>query len=765
MARKVKSNNTSRMDLLCDINEMNWVFSDHASIDGYLQKVVTMTARHMNAGVCSIYLYDNNEGALVLRATHGLNNTLVNKVRLMPGEGISGLALKDLRIICENHASSHPNYKWFKGLREEEYDAFLAAPIIRGIERIGVLVVQRMKGCDFTLDDMAMLRVVSSQLANIIENAKELVTLKSMVEKRSTPMEQGEPVPLTHVKGKTASAGFAYGHSSVEQKRGALERLRVQAEKTGHGLEDFLRAVDVTRKQLNELQQAVEERLSDVASLVFTAHLMLLEDELFFGKIAGLIRGGESAETAIFETVRHYVAVFSGLKNQHLREKIDDICDLSLRLLANMTDSMHVAPSNHGRIIIAHELLPSAILVYSSQQVAGVVLISGGTSSHLAILARSLQLPLVIADELRLLDLPENTPILLDGDSGTVYIDPSENVRSPFLMRENARREEAAQKMTLQPETFTRDGVKVTLLANVNLLSDIKTALDLQCEGVGLYRTEFPFIIRSDFPTEEEQFVIYRKLVTSMYGKPITFRTMDIGGDKVLSYYQEFTENNPFLGLRSIRFSLRNSDLFSQQVRAILRAGYDADLRIMFPMITSVEELDAANIIIDSCMESLLAEGIPFNDAPKRGIMLEIPAIIEILDGLAEKVDFFSIGTNDFVQYMLAVDRTNEKVASLYLPHHPAVLRALARIQRVAMKHEIPVSVCGDMAHQAEYIPFLLGIGIRELSIDGMYIPRIKERISSVVLSEAQAGAAKILGETSIDTIARLLGLTQNVSE
>jgi phosphotransferase system enzyme I (PtsP) len=747
------------IELLCDISEMNWIFSDSASIDGYLRKIVVMTAHHLHAAVCSVYLYDNDEGVLVLKATYGLNTALVNQVRLSLEEGLCGLALKELRPICENHAGSHPRYKYFSGLHEEHYDAFLAVPIIRGIERIGVLVVQREKGNDFTQGDIATLRVVSSQLANIIENAKELIALRKIIGNITPPEHRSAPVQLKLVKGKTASGGFVHGPSRTDARSGALETIAARADASHHGYDDFMAAVALTRKQLKMRQQAVGERLSDVASLIFTAHLLLLEDDLFFGRIVDRIRKGLSAEKAVLETARHYVGLFSALENQHLREKADDICDLSLRLFDNLVDERQAPVTHEGCIIIARDLLPSDILVYASERVAGIVLISGGASSHLAVLARSLGLPLIIADEPRLPDLPDATPLLIDGETGNVYVDPPESVLSPFRMRETARREEAAATSTVEEESFTVDRAKVTILANINLLTDVKTALDLKCEGVGLYRTEFPFIIRSDFPTEEEQFVIYRKLVAGMHGKPVTFRTMDIGGDKVLSYYDHFTEQNPFLGMRSIRFALRNMDVFRQQVRAILRAGHDADLRIMFPMITSVEELEEANAVIDSCINALRSEGAACNIAPKKGVMLEIPAVVEIIDALAERVDFFSIGTNDFVQYMLAVDRTNEKVASLYTPHHPAVLRALARISASALQHNTPVSVCGDMAHQTDYIPFLLGIGIRELSVDGMYIPRIKKFVATITLTQAKAAAAAALKETSMEKIAALLGI------
>ncbi|MBN1756981.1 MAG: phosphoenolpyruvate--protein phosphotransferase [Chitinispirillaceae bacterium] len=748
----------AHIELLFDISELQWVVRDNANIEEFLTKAVEMTARHMQTDVCSIYLYDDSSSTLSLKATRGLNPDLVGKVTLNLGEGITGLALKELRPICDNHGSRHPNYKFFSGLQEEIFDAFLAVPIIHGIRKIGVLVVQRKKGHDFTSDDTTALRAVSNQLASIIENARELIAMREL--RNKTVQQPAAPqVVLKLIRGKAAASGFTLGPAKIEIKSRSLDRLEERSIIAHHGLDDFKAAVAATRQQVTERQQAVEERLSDVASLIFTAHLMLLQDELFYGHIVGNINAGLSAEKAILSTARHYISLFSAQDNPYMREKADDIRDLSIRIFENLQGTEQAATSYRDHIIVARELLPSDILVLSSEGIAGVVLIAGGVTSHLSVLARSLGIPLIIADEPRLLDIPDATPLLLDGETGNVYVNPNATVRENFAQREQARRELLTHRDAIADITRTADGTVISLLANINLLSDVKNARDLKCEGVGLYRTEFPFIVRSTFPTEEEQVVVYRKLVEGMEGRPVTFRTLDIGGDKILPYYDHFAEQNPFLGMRSIRFALRNMEIFRQQVRAILRAGHGASLGIMFPMISMEEEFAAACGVVDSCIAELRSENLPYNDAPRIGIMIEIPAMVEIIDTLAERVDFFSIGTNDFVQYMLAVDRTNEKVASLYLPHHPAVLRALDRIVQVAGAHGKPVSVCGDMAHQTEYLPFLIGIGISALSVDAVYIPQLQKAIAAISLSEARATASEVLRETAVGKIGTLLGI------
>jgi phosphotransferase system enzyme I (PtsP) len=309
----------------------------------------------------------------------------------------------------------------------------------------------------------------------------------------------------------------------------------------------------------------------------------------------------------------------------------------------------------------------------------------------------------------------------------------------------------------MKPVTQTADGARTLLLANINLLSDLKVARELNCDGIGLYRTEFPFIIRTTFPTEAEQVVIYRKLVESMPGKPVTFRTLDAGGDKILSYYHDIKEQNPAMGMRSIRFSLQNKAVFAEQIRAILRAGAGADLHIMFPMISSIDEYREASEVVHESLDQLNKQGIEHHSKPKLGMMVELPAVVDLIDDFAREVDFFSIGTNDLVQFMLAVDRTNESVAGFYLPHHPAVLRVLNRIARAALAHGRELSICGDMAHETQYIPFLLGIGVRAFSVDPIYLLRTQQAITAVSIPEAEALAQSLLSASRIRDIEELL--------
>jgi phosphotransferase system enzyme I (PtsP) len=379
-------------------------------------------------------------------------------------------------------------------------------------------------------------------------------------------------------------------------------------------------------------------------------------------------------------------------------------------------------------------------------------------TSHVSILARSLGIPMVIVDMAEMLDIPARTKLLLDANTGDIHINPGTDVIKRYGIGRRHSRHIDLSKTTVTPETYTKDGVRITLLANINLFGDLKQALALNMEGVGLYRTEFPFLIRNDLPTEEEQYVIYRRVIRALKGKEIAIRTLDIGGDKVLAYYQDYHEANPFLGMRSIRFSLKNRDIFRMQIRAILRASADARLKIMFPMISSLDEFLESRQILNDCRDELVREGVELAHIPAVGILVEVPSVVEIIDELSREADFFSLGTNDFVQYMIGVDRTNEKVADYYLPHHPSVLRSLKRVVSGALSQGKEVSVCGEMAHQIRYIPFLLGIGIRVLSMNSVYLPSVQRTVSSVSIEDAQAKAAELLSASSIWEVEKLLG-------
>lgn len=743
------------VDLVCDIAELISLTGTGKDRRELLQSVVASVAKHMQADVCSVYIYDEEARELTLRATQGLAEEAIGQVKLKLGEGITGRAIHELRPICVGSASRNATNKFFPGIHEEDYEAFLAVPILRGLRRIGALVVQSREENYFSANDIKALRAIAAQLATMIENVQLLSEARGEADKsEEAPVVQKVGKEIL-IRGSSASPGTARGRAVALGASRHEVCILPDPDAAPHTIEDFKKAVEKTGEQINQLQRQTGEELADVAVLIFSAHLLILEDDQFTGRIATLIETGTNALKAISMVVNEYVEIFSASKMPLIREKVLDVKDLGNRLVRNLLDEDDGESDYRGQIIIAHELLPSDILKLSAENVEGFI-VSSGVTSHNAIICRSLGIPMVAISRERADRIAEGEELLMDAEQGIIHLQPSEEIYAKY--RElDAVWKALHSASNVKSKTRTKCGARVYIHANINLLSDLKPARQFKAEGVGLYRSEFPFIVRNDFPTEEEQFGIYRKLVEQMKGKPVTFRTLDIGGDKMLSYYSNVNEANPFLGMRAIRFSLQNREIFSQQLRAFLRAGAGGNARIMFPLVSSVDDFVEARDIVHQCMDELEKAGLPFNRDTELGIMMELPSAVEVADELAQEADFLSIGSNDLIQYMLAVDRTNEQVSNLYLAHHPAILRSINRIVSAAITNGKDVSICGDLSADQRMLPFLLGIGLRKFSIDIINAPTVQSLIRSITLAEASDIAEHMLSLGRISEIEAFL--------
>ena len=745
--------NKNSVDLICNVGELAGVFEKTDNLQAFLQKVVSVVAYHMKAAVCSVYLFVDEAQELVLTANQGLNPEAIGKVRLKLGEGITGQALKEFRPICEGCGRKNPFFKLIPGLNEEPYESILAVPILRGLSRVGVLVVQDTQRDYFDENDLKALRAIAAQLATTIENAKLLLNLHQEGTAKTEADTENDRIPGL-IKGTTASPGLAFGKSMVLGHESLASLAEQPSRQT---LDDFQRAVTKTEGQLQSMQQQMDERLADVASLIFSAHLIMLKDSGFSGEMQRLIKEGIPAAAAVIQVVGTYENLFSKSNNALLREKVQDVQDLGRRLLRNLSSEAEDQVNYHGYVIIGLELYPSDILKLVAQNAEAIIQVGGGVTSHIAILARSLQMPMIIVEDRKILELADRTPVYLDADQGNVFIQPGDDVVKSLESLREARNKAAELESKVKSETVTKDGVRVKLLANINLLNDLAIADRLKAEGVGLYRSEFPFIVRNNFPSEEEQYRIYRRILDQMNPRDVVFRTLDIGGDKMLSYFPRVNESNPFLGLRAIRFSLKHKDIFSQQIRALLRAGEGRRLKVMFPLISSVDDFIEAREVVHECIRALGGENVPHNGNPELGVMIELPSAVEVVDELAAETDFLSIGSNDLIQYVLAVDRTNEHISNLYVPHHPAVLRSLKKIANAAEKYGKPVSICGDMAAGERLVPFLLGIGIRTLSVDARRIPKVQAAIETITMADAEKMAGTMLKMGRIKDISEFL--------
>lgn len=750
--------------LLNDIDAISDLLKGSPDLQGFLDRVVRMIADHLGAHVCSIYLFDDHSHILTLRATHGLSADSVGEVQLKVGEGLVGKVLQEQRPICVAHASDHPDFKFFPETGEASFEAFLGIPIQRGQEKIGVLVVQRCEPQRFSNVEIMAMRALTSQLANAIDTARALLQIAS-----PSPPPEPQPASTTScfITGTTGSPGFVIGES-MQFTRHPVERIldycRSHTSECKNQQDILDQAIERTLDQLAQLQQELGAKLPEMASLIFEAHLMMLKDRSFTKVMADHVADGASAMKAVSEAATHYIKAFRASEHEYLREKAQDVEDLALRLIQNITgETDQIDINRKGKIIIARELLPSDILQITMAEVGGIILLGGGLTSHISILVRSLAIPMVLTDHPELSHLEDGSTVLLDADAGNAYIRPTKEIIQRFEDKETLRNKSALHGKRMLDATSTKDGTRIKLMANINLLSELDMALEMKAEGIGLYRTEFPFLIRQSIPSEEEQFKVYSKLLAKMDGRETIIRTLDAGGDKVMPYFHDGDEPNPALGLRSTRLMLKHADIFDQQIRALLRAADSINgFRILFPMISSMDEFYCARQRVEDCLERLRKDTGKDMKRPSIGVMVELPAAVDLADAFAEEADFLSIGTNDFIQYMLGVDRDNARVLQYYCPHHPSVLRGLKRVAEAATRHGKDCTICGEMAHDARYIPFFLGIGIRQLSVDPNYLPDVQTCIGKWSLEHAVDYARQLL---ELNTIRQMEEALEKFSE
>ena len=729
--------------LLTDVGEILSLQAGSTDIREFLQRVTEKLSSYLNTAVCSIYLYEENSDEIVLTTTVGLKRSSVGNIRLHIGEGLVGKALKELRHIVLKKASKHPDFKHFPDAGEDPFECFLAVPIHRGVERIGVLVLQRELPKIFSDSEVHIILALTHQLAGAIENARALLALQ---DRSAVTVSPDKKIPSL-VRGKSVCRGVKSGPAYVFRRRASLT---IESAENYTECIDLEEALNLTASQLTRLQKRLAHRLPETASLISEAQLLMLADSGFAGSMKIRVEKGDNPIQAVIDVARTYIRMFENTQHAYLREKTNDVEDLSLRILRNLCPVGSDTESiRKHQVVIARKLFPSDILKLAVEEVQGIVLVGGGATSHVAILARSLKIPSVIVECQELLEIRDGEHVLVDGEEGKVYINPDVKVIEEFEKRVHTEKTAARRAREIKTETQTLDGKRIQIMSNINLLGDLDLALQLKTEGVGLYRTEFPFLLRDMLPSCEDQQWIYRELFGRMEDREVTVRTLDAGGDKMLSYFDTDGEANPELGLRSTRLMLDHPEILDDQLTAILLArNARTRVRIMFPMIASPDDFMAARQRVVACWERLPEE--KRGEFPPVGMMLELPAVTNLMDEFVHLSDFFSIGTNDFVQYMLAVDRSNERVAKFYCPHHPAVLRALYSMVQPVLAAGKDISVCGEMVNDPRYVHFFVGIGIRKISIDPARMPEIQTCLSTETCSSMEAFAKQLLTSTSI---------------
>ena len=518
---------------------------------------------------------------------------------------------------------------------------------------------------------------------------------------------------------------FRFLHGDVEVPKYQVSELEQSSE-----LDRFKDAVGITRTQIEEIRNEVAKNLGEKEAGIFDAHLLVLEDKALFDDIEKEIKKtGDNIEQCVYRVTQRYHDYFNQLEDEYLRERAADLKDISKRLLRNLIGETAAGTAFLGepRILVSEDLSPSDTASLDRAKILGIATDTGGRTSHAVIMARASGVPAVVGLRGLTEKLAEGNTLLIDGFEGVAIINPTETTLFRYgkvSLQRNKIKDLLSEEASLPAET--NDGLKIRFLANADSPEEVKSGIENGCEGVGLFRTESIFLRRNQIPSEDQQFEEYKKLIFAADGKPVTIRTLDLGGDKILDSIGRDKEENPFMGFRAIRYCLRNPAIFLDQLRAILRVSSLGPVKIMFPMISGVGELVRAKEFLFTAKRQLREKGINFDDEIKVGCMIETPSAVTICDMLADEVDFFSVGTNDLVQYLLAVDRINNQIAYLYEPHHPAVIRSLKHIFDVSKEKKIEVTLCGEIAGDPHFLPLLIGLGLNILSATGTLLPELK---------------------------------------
>jgi phosphoenolpyruvate-protein phosphotransferase len=592
--------------------------------------------------------------------------------------------------------------------------------------------------------------------------------IEAMRKLRSYEGRRRERAPGTHqrwrgrLNGLAASPGFGRGRAYVLEPRMDLSAInRKKTRSPAREIERFRAAVERGIEQINIVKSRMSNLISREEGAIFDVYRLILEDPAIIQQIETQIRKeNHVAEYAIRGVFERYLQSISKINDDYLRERTTDVKDAAQRLLENLdgvADRQLEIPTD--AVLVAEDLSPADLSMLEGDRFRGIVLSTGGVTSHASILAKSFEIPSVVAVEELLESVHHGDALIVDGNAGAIYVNPSHEV-----VREYERLERDYVKLNRELEGLkdlpaeTIDGRRVSVYANIGLLSDVAFAHIHGAQGIGLYRTEIPFLTHRDFPSEEEQYALYKRVVEGMAGKPVTIRTLDIGADKYPSYMRSVgTEPNPFLGWRSIRVSLEVEEIFKTQLRAILRAGDLGRVRMLVPMVSSLEEITKVKEIFTEAKEELDREGTPFDRQMELGVMVEVPSAVQLADRFLREVDFLSIGTNDLIQYILAVDRSNRRVASLYEPLHPAVLAALTSTIQAGKVEGKRVGMCGEMAGDPLCAILLLGMGLEEFSMGSLYIPVIKKAIRSITFQAAKSIAQIVLQMDTVGEIKRYL--------
>ena len=739
-------------NMFASLRQIIQAVNDASGLKQALNIVVQRTREVMRADAVSIYYLDEKTNQLVLMATDGLKQSAIGKTRFDQGAGLVGLVIDRAESLNIKDAHSHPDYCFVTETGETSFHGFLGVPIIQHRHALGVLVVRRTEKRRFSADSETFLVTLAAQLAGAITYAEKLGELNSLLD--------GVGDNSFSMKGLSGSPGVAIGEALVVYPPANLDAVPdnvISENEIDEHVNAFSLAVSHVELEYKELSERMKGVISNEELALFDVFGLMLKSDSLLDDTTNRIKAGQWAQGALRETIADHVKQFDAMDDEYLRERAVDIKDLGRRILMHLQIQQTIVQKISGPVVIVgEEVTVSQFAEVPLQYLVGIISTRGSSLSHVAILSHALGIPSVMGLDNLPVSRLKGQKIVVDGYNGQIHVKPSPIILGEYrrlISEEKALNEELKELIDKPSETL--DGVHIPLHVNTGLLSDISPSLQSGAEGVGLYRTEIPFLMREGFPGEDEQAQIYQEVLQRFSPRPVTFRTLDIGGDKALPYFP-VVEDNPFLGWRGIRIMLDHPEIFLTQIRAILKVNiYENNLRLMLPMISDVGEVDEAIVLIRKAYKELTDEGmvIPF---PVIGLMIEVPSAVYQMDAFAKRVDFFSVGSNDLTQYLLAVDRNNKQVADLYNCLHPSVLASIKHIVNMAHKHNKPVSVCGEMAGDPASALALVGMGVNSLSMSVGSLLRVKLALRSFTQKEIKRLCSKALEMESVGDI-RLL--------
>ncbi|MEN3931662.1 phosphoenolpyruvate--protein phosphotransferase [Microvirga sp. W0021] len=720
------------------LRRLREIMAEQAAPQDRLNKIVVQIAANMIAEVCSVYVL-RSDNTLELYATEGLNQSAVHRTILAMDEGLVGLIAQTAEPLSLADAQTHEAFSYKPETGEEIYHGFLGVPLLRTGQTLGVLVIQNRSFRTYTEEEIEIMQTTAMILSEMLATGE----LQAIASPGTSPLI-GRPL---HIKGKTLADGIGLGHVVFHQPRIVVENLI--AEDVDSELRRLEQGISAMRQSIDELIERGDIAHHGEHREVLETFRMLANDQGWLRRLREAIHSGLTAEASVERVLSDNRARMMRQTDEYLRERLHDLDDLSNRLLLQLSGKDILSERlrlRENAILIARSMGPAALLDYEPAKLRGLILEEGGPTSHIAIVAKAMNIP-VVGQAANIVSLAEHgDAIIVDGTEGEIHLRPTPDIQASYAqkVRMRARRHAQYRKLRTVP-AVTLDGVAITLQMNAGLVVDLPYLEDTGATGIGLFRTELQFMVAERMPTMREQQHLYEAIYDGVNGKPITFRTLDIGGDKILPYMDKVEEENPALGWRAIRIGLDRPGLLHAQVRALLKAANGRPVRIMFPMIANCSEFEQAKAIVERQKAYLVRHGHPLPSEIKLGVMVEVPSLLLELDEICAQADFLSVGTNDLMQFLFAADRENRFVANRFDNLSTPMIRALKRIVDKADKHNCSVTVCGDIGGKPIEALALFGLGFRSLSMTPAAVGPMKALVLKLNIAEVSSIMEKAL--------------------